>query len=293
MKTTTQVPKKATFRAKENTVCPVCGEGHLREQMFQGGGRLIAGALTKELRRLYEKNKKFGRLNPSDYIITVCPKCLYSAFPKDWSTLSGEEVNRLKQQTNDRKVHLEKIIGSTDFNQDRTIITGAGSYLLAIDCYQSRVPNIAPTPKKAVCALRSAWYFDDLHKEFPEYGFDRVRDLLYQKAAIWYGRSLEVMQNGAEPVEAGAAAILGPDTDNNWGFDGVIYLNAYLTLKFKDQLSSSDEKKVEMLSTAKRMLGKIYGSGKSSKSKPSALLDMAKELYDELRTELETLGGEK
>jgi uncharacterized protein len=293
MKTTAQPTKKATFRAKELTVCPVCGGEHTREQMFQGGGRLIAGALTKELRRLYEKNKKFGRLSPNDYVIMVCPKCAYAAFPKDWSTLSGDEVNRLKMQTNDRKVHLEKILGPIDLNQDRNIVSGAASYLLAIDCYQSRVPNIAPSPKKAVCAIRAAWYFDDLHAEFPDFSFDKVRDILYQKAAIWYGRTLEAMQNGAEPVEAGAAAILGPDTDNNWGFEGVIYLNAYLTLKFKDQLSLSVEKKIEMLSQAKRMLGKIYGSGKSSKSKPSAILDMAKELYEELRDQLDVLGGEK
>jgi uncharacterized protein (DUF2225 family) len=284
--------KKASFRAKENTVCPVCETVHQREQMFQGGGRLIAGKLTKELRRLYEKNKKFGRINPNDYVLSVCPKCLYTAFPKDWSLLQPVEIERLKQHNGERRVNLEKILGPLDFNQDRNLITGAASFLLAVDCYQHRLTSIAPTPKKAVCSLKAAWYFDDLNEEFPGLGYDRVRDLLYQKSTGWYGSTLEIMQTGQEPIDS-AQAILGPDTDNNWGFDGVIYLNAYLTLKFKDQLAADPEKQLDMLSRAKRMLAKLYGSGKSSKSKPSVLLDIARELYDELAAIIASMGGEK
>ena len=101
--------KKASFRSKDNSVCPVCDTIHQREQMFQGGGRLIAGKLTKELRRLYEKNKKYGRINPNDYVIVVCPKCLYASFPKDWSLLVGPDLDRMKSQSGDRKVNIEKI----------------------------------------------------------------------------------------------------------------------------------------------------------------------------------------
>ena len=61
--TKVEPPKKASFRSKDNSVCPVCDTIHQREQMFQGGGRLIAGKLTKELRRLYEKN--LGHLRES------------------------------------------------------------------------------------------------------------------------------------------------------------------------------------------------------------------------------------
>lgn len=284
--------KKASFRAKENTTCPICEYTHQKEQMFQGGGRLIAGKLTKELRRLYEKNKKFGRINPNDYVMSVCPKCLYTSFPKDWSALQPAEMERLKALAGDRKANLERILGPMDFNQDRNLISGAGSFLLAVDCYQNRLPGIAPTPKKAVCALKAAWYFEDLHAEFPDLGYDKVRDFVYQKATAWYGSTLEIMQTGSEPVDS-AAPILGPDTDNNWGFDGVIYLNAYLTLKFKDQITSSQEKQLDMLVRAKRMLAKLYGSGKSSKSKPSVLLDIARELYDELAGIIDGMGGEK
>lgn len=287
-----QNQRKATFRSKDTTTCPVCGETQQKEQMFQGGGRLIAGKLTKELRRLYEKNKKFGRLNPNDYAIVVCPKCHYASMQRDWEQLNGEEISRLKQQSNDRKVHIDKIFGQVDFHDDRNIVLGAASYLLAIDCYQNRNPNTAPTPKKAICALRAAWYFADLHNEFADFHFDEVRDLLYQKATIWYGKTMEVMQSGSEPVESVPGG-LGPDTDNNWGFDGVIYLNAYLTVKFKDKITDNDDEKLEMLVKAKRMLAKLYGSGKSSKSKPSAILDMAREQYDELHGIIESMGGEK
>ncbi|MCB1143008.1 MAG: DUF2225 domain-containing protein [Leptospiraceae bacterium] len=283
--------KKASFRAKENTTCPICAESHQKEQMFQGGGRLIAGKLTKELRRLYEKNKKYGRINPNDYVIAVCPKCLYACFPKDWN-LSNDDLMRIKTATNERKASLEKILGPVDFYADRNLVSGAASYLLAIDCYQLRGPNLAPTPKKAVAAMKGAWYFDDLHSEFPKFNYNKVSDLLYMKATRWYLNTLDLMQSGSEPVD-NAAGILGPDTDQNWGFDGVIYLNAFLTLKYRDQLAPNPEEQKEMLVKSKRILAKLYGSGKSSKSKPSALLELARESYDELNEVIDSLGGEE
>lgn len=285
-----QAQRKATFRSKDPVSCPICGEAHQREQMFQGGGRLIAGALTRELRRLYEKNKKFGRLNPSDYAVSVCPRCLYASFIKDWSSVNLDEINRIKQYSNDRRVFVEKILGPVDFDQDRNIVSGAASYLLAVDCYQHRLPATGPTPKKAVCAIRAAWYFEDLHNEFSQNSFDKLRDFLYQKAAIWYGKTMEITQTGSETVDT---SILGPDMDNNWGFDGVIYLNGYLSLKFRKELAASDDRRLELLVKAKRMLAKLYGSGKSSKTKPSAILDMAKESYDDLQKVIEEMGGEK
>ena len=58
-------------------------------------------------------------------------------------------------------------------------------------------------------------------------------------------------------------------------------------------MSDIPDERVKLLAKSKRMLAKLYGSGKSSKSKPSAILDMAKELYDELAKLIESLGGEK
>jgi uncharacterized protein (DUF2225 family) len=284
--------KKISFRAKENSVCPICDEVHQKEQMFQGGGRLIAGKMTQELRRLYEKNKKFGRVGPNDYILSVCPRCLYTSFTKDWDSLAPTELESIKLGSDQRRSFLEKILGPLDFSQERNIVLGAASYLLAIECYQKRGMNIAPTPKKAICAVRGAWYFEDLHADYPEMNFDKVRDFLYKKAAIYYSQTLEYMQNGQEPVDS-IQGMLGPDTDNNWGFDGVVYLNAYLTRKFLAQLAEKKEDQLNLLIRAKRMLARLYGSGKSSKNKPSAIIEMARELYDEYGVMIEEMGGEK
>ncbi|WCL50046.1 DUF2225 domain-containing protein [Leptospira sp. GIMC2001] len=284
--------KKISFRAKENSVCPVCNEVHQKEQMFQGGGRLIAGKLTQELRRLYEKNKKFGRVGPNDYIITVCPRCLYASFNKDWDGLAANEAEALRASSDQRRSFLEKILGPLDFNEDRNIILGVASYLLAIECYQKRGLSVAPTPKKALCAIRAAWYFDDLTLEFPDLKFNEIRDFMFKKAAIYYSMTLELMQNGQEPVDS-IQGMLGPDSDNNWGFDGVVYLNAYLTRKFLSQLAEKKEDQLNLLIRAKRMLARLYGSGKSSKGKPSAIIEMARELYDEYGALIEEMGGEK
>lgn len=284
--------RKISFRAKDNSVCPVCNEVHQKEQMFQGGGRLIAGKLTQELRRLYEKNKKFGRVGPNDYILSFCPKCLYTSFTKDWDSISPQEAEELRMSSDQRRSFLEKILGPLNFYEDRNIALGAASYLLAIECYQKRGSSVAPTPKKALSAIRAAWYFEDLNNEFPDLNFSKVRDFLYKKAAIYYSSTLELMQTGAEPVDS-IQGMLGPDSDNNWGFDGVVYLNAYLTRKFLDQLADKKEDQLNLLIKAKRMLARLYGSGKSSKGKPSAIIEMARELYDEYGVLIEEMGGEK
>jgi len=52
--------RRVSFRQKNPTKCPVCSNEFYREEMLTGGGRLIAGKITDELRRLYEKNEKWG-----------------------------------------------------------------------------------------------------------------------------------------------------------------------------------------------------------------------------------------
>jgi len=90
--------KKISFRQKNPTICPVCGYEFYREEMLSGGGRLIAGKLTDELRRTYEKNEKWGVIYPLAYVVTVCPQCLYAAYPKDFSTLLPDELQKISEQ---------------------------------------------------------------------------------------------------------------------------------------------------------------------------------------------------
>jgi hypothetical protein len=121
-------------------------------------------------------------------------------------------------------------------------------------------------------------------------GFDQIVDFLYMKAVGYYAPTLEIMGNGREPHEQ-FISLMGPDTDKNWGFDGVIYLNGYLTRKYLDRLATSKEKKIEILDVCKRHLGKLYGMGRASSSKPSVIIDLAKDLYEAISEQLDELMG--
>ena len=79
--------QKLTFFEKKQTVCPVCNAKFFREDLLSGGGRLIAGNLTKELRRQYDASKKYGEVRPLLYPITVCPVCYFATFPQDFDAL--------------------------------------------------------------------------------------------------------------------------------------------------------------------------------------------------------------
>jgi uncharacterized protein (DUF2225 family) len=282
--------KSLSFRQKEKSKCPVCNFEWNREQLLSGGGRLIAGKLMPDLRRTYEINKKFGKVYPMAYVIYTCPQCLYSAFPNDFSMLLPAEIDALKQRAMKRKSGIARIVGPIDFNEDRNFVLGAASYVLAIDSYQLRGKQVAPTPKKGICSIRAGWLFEDMNAEFPNMNFDKLSLFFYLKAINFYQETLEIMSTGREPHDQ-FVNFLGPDTDNNWGFDGVIYLNGYLTKKYIGALADSTEKKIELLDRSKRHLGKLYGMGKASKSKPSVLIDLSKDLYDQISDAMEKLKG--
>jgi len=142
--------KKISFRQKNATICPVCGYEFYREEMLTGGGRLIAGKLTDELRRTYEKNEKWGVIYPLAYVVTVCPRCFYAAYPKDFATLQSEDLQKIQATANARKQSIEKFFGKLDFNGERGLYHGAASYLLAMDCYSFRNKMVAPTFKMAI-----------------------------------------------------------------------------------------------------------------------------------------------
>ncbi|RME92565.1 MAG: DUF2225 domain-containing protein [Candidatus Hydrogenedentota bacterium] len=282
-------PKKISYRAKTPTKCPVCKTEHFKEDLLSGGGRLIAGKLTQELRRLYEPSKKWGEIYPLAYTVQVCPKCLYAAYPKDFKGLNEEELKAIKTTIPHREELMKVVFGNIDFNENRNLVLGAASYMLAIDCYHLRSWEMAPTVKKAVSSIRAAWLLGDLHKKFPARPYDKASNFYYVEAARGYARILDIMNGqGEEPIES-AAYMLGPDLDHNWGFDGIMYLNAYLTLHHLDEMADTLEQQYKILDTSKRYLSKLYGSGKASKSKPSVIVDMAKDLYDEMGEKLKEM----
>lgn len=287
-----KIGRNISFRSKDQSRCPICNHTFTREQLLTGGGRLIAGDLSVELRRGYNESRKFGRVIPLIYPIVVCPQCLFSSFPVDFNMVNASALDGLKQTTINRRTGIEKIVGPIDFNEDRHLVHGAASYLLAIDCYQHRGLEVAPTPKKAICSIRAAWLFGDMNDEFPNMGFDKIRDFMYLKAVQYYRSVLEIMSRGTEPHDQ-FTSLLGPDTDKNWGFDGVIYLNGYLTYKYIDAITKDRARQIKYLDEAKRFLGKLYGMGKSSKSKPSMIIDLSKDLYDEISGKLQLLTGQE
>ena len=63
-------------------------------------------------------------------------------------------------------------------------------------------------------------------------------------------------------------------------------MNAVLTLKVGGQ-EPDIAKRIENFEKTKRYLSRLFGSGKSSKSKPGALIDMTRDLYDRMNQLLE------
>src|SRR3972149_2488327 len=88
--------KKITFFANQPTLCPICAEKFFREDLLSGGGRLIAGKLTDELRRLYDPSVKFGEINPLIYPVVACPACYYAVFPEDFSHLERDVIEKIE-----------------------------------------------------------------------------------------------------------------------------------------------------------------------------------------------------
>ncbi|MCL2791548.1 MAG: DUF2225 domain-containing protein [Spirochaetaceae bacterium] len=271
-----------TFLSKTETDCPVCGLKFRKEEMMTGGGRLNAGDLTEELRRLYIPSKKYGEINPLIYYITTCPDCLFSASASDFSEVKAPQIAELKANTEDRISSLESIFDSVDFKAKRTLIEGIASYYLAVMALDSFTKDMSPTVKGGIYCLRSAWLCNDLHAKFPSENYDYMAELFYKKATFYYVKALDYEQDGSEGI--GGAKNLGPDLDKNYCYDGVLYVGAYLQYKYA---SIEDEAKhKEALANAKRIVAKIFGMGKASKNKPAAILDNAKDLYDKIKNEL-------
>lgn len=285
--------KKISYRHKEYITCPVCSNEFQREEMLTGGGRLIAGELTDELRRLYDNNKKHGKIYPLAYLLTVCPKCLYTAYPRDFDKLNGEEIKKLAGMGDARMNSLRKYFGDASFVNDRDLLLGAASYLLAVDCYGYRGSNVAPTVKKAVSSIRAAWLFDDLAKETSSKIYRKFSEFFHSKAYRFYHQTLNLLQTGGENLED--AGHVGPDFEKNWGYDGMLYMCAVLTIKYGS--SEKDiKKRIQNFEVTKIYLSKLFGTGKASKSKPGHLIEMIRNLYDKINEMLDEyykeLGGE-
>jgi len=272
-----------TFYSKDQIECPICSAKFKREELKSGGGRLIAGTLTDELRRLYEPSAKYGEIFPLVYTMTVCPKCHYAAFQQDFCVLDKESLSRIYEHMQDRYNSVRRLFAKPDFSSARTLSDGAASYYLAIMCYEFVDAKYSPTIKQGVCAIRAAWLFDELGKKYPEENYAYVAKLFYRKALFFYRRAIELESSGKEMIAN--LKSFGPDVDKNYGYDGVLYLGALLEYKYGAR--GDPEKRIDLITKQRRALSKMFGLGRSSKNKPGPLLEHARNLYDNLVEELD------
>ncbi len=280
---------KITFRQKSATGCPICRTEFYREELFSGRGRLIAGELTEELRRLYEENKKYGAINPLIYTLTVCPGCFYASSPEDFSAPIKDVKKRLQDNTEHRASRIYNLFPDLDFNDNRELSHGVASYILAVTCYSFFEKKYAPSFKRAVSSIRAAWTLDDLAKEKGDSKAEYLKDIFYHKAAHFYHQTVEYSQNGKEIIDG--IKHYGPDVDKNFGYDGMLYMACLLNSRLGDK-EENLEKQAETYIKAKRIVSKLFGSGKASKEKPTAILDMARDVFREINEKLKNLEQE-
>ncbi|MDR0374589.1 MAG: DUF2225 domain-containing protein [Treponema sp.] len=273
---------KVSFWSKDEFLCPACETVFRREELLSGGGRLIAGELTDELHRMYEPSAKYGEVYPLVYQATVCPECWYAAMDKDFALLGEDLSFDVSQSRDERKAEIALLFPNVDFYENRTLMTGAASQYLVLRCYDYFSKNFSPTIKQGIAALRVAWLCEDLHKKMPGEHYDWVATLFKKKAQYLYSKAVAFEQSGEEALSA--AKNLGPDTDKNYGYEGALYLMGFLTLKYG--CASTIEQRNASLESVKRTIAKMFGLGKSSKNKPGPLLELAKNLYNRIKKEL-------
>ncbi|MDR1507181.1 MAG: DUF2225 domain-containing protein [Treponema sp.] len=274
--------KKISFVSKEEYRCPVCETAFHREELLSGSGRLIAGEITDELHRLYEPSAKYGVVYPLAYPVTVCPECWFASVDRDFFGLPAQYRNRAVDDREKRFRETRLIFPSADFTKPRELVNGAASWYLALVCYDYYTKEFSPTIKQAIAALRAGWLLDELNGTYPGYHYDWLALLFKKKAQYLYNEAIAKEQTGRETLSG--IKNFGPDTDKNYAYEGALYLSALLKLKYGPRTDA--QQRMESLSAAKRTIAKIFGLGRSSKSKPGPLLEHARELYESIGKEI-------
>ncbi|MDR0302990.1 MAG: DUF2225 domain-containing protein [Treponema sp.] len=273
---------KTTFQSKKEYQCPACGTVFHKEELLSGSGRLIAGALTDELHRLYEPSAKYGEIFPLVYQSIVCPECWFSSMENDFSLLPNENRIKAKDDMVRRKEETRLIFPFADFEENRTLMEGAASQYLTLRCYDYYNKQVSPTIKQGLASIRCAWLLDELDKKFPGQHYDWLALLFRKKAEYLYNEALAREQKGKETLSAMKA--FGPDTDKNYAYEGMLYMCAYL--RFKYGAASNEAERKLSLEDARRTIAKLFGMGKASKDKPGAFLEHARQLYDTINQNL-------
>ncbi|MCL2801108.1 MAG: DUF2225 domain-containing protein [Treponema sp.] len=273
---------KVTFQSKKEFECPVCISRFHKEELFSGGGRLIAGKLTEELHRLYEPSAKYGVIFPLVYEAIVCPECWFSSMEADFSLLPVDKRETAKNDIDKRMKETQLIFPNVEFHENRTLMDGAASLYLTLRCYDYYNKQTSPTIKQGLAAIRCAWLLDELDKKYPGQHYDWVAMLFRKKSQYLYNEALSREQSGRETLSG--IKVFGPDTDKNYSYEGMLYMCAYLRYKYGP--AHDEATRTTSLEEARRTIAKLFGMGKSSKDKPGAFLEHARTLYDTINKEL-------
>ena len=274
---------KISYWSKNRCHCPVCQNNFEREEMLSGSGRMIAGELTDGLHRVFEPSAKYGQIYPVIYSIGACPKCHTALFWSDFEEIQdNNSLNALLADSKNRKEIVNNMFPYYELTRERNLLDGAAMYYLALLSYEKVDLSYAPTMKRAIISLRLAWICRDLQKIVPEHNYDYAAEVFYRKAQFFYEQTLI---NETQRIETIAKITnFGPDIDKNYGYDGVIYLNSLLEYKYGQK--EDMQMRYKKLDANKRSIARIFGLGKSSKSKPGPLLEKSRDLYDKLTATL-------
>ena len=258
--------------------------------MRSGQGRLSSLFLRRDLRRMYKFSKKFGVYFPLVYNAIVCPECLFASLVEDFEKpelyipdelKSKENINLRKEQA---KIFLPDI--NANFTKPRDLKHGMLSFYLSANCYNYCKASGYGEGKKGISLIRGAWCASDLNDQYKDEGYDEISVQFRFRAWKCYTNALKE----AYKTKSKFAEIqnYGPDLDTNYGFNGFIYVQAYLTFLFLNTYSSNVEKYKKTMGI-QNSLSKVFGFGKSSKNKPTPLLDTARDLYEEARARINKL----
>ncbi len=280
--------QRITYLSKKPIECPVCAAKLNREDLLSGGGRLIAGNLSEELRRDFEPTARYGEVLPLIYPVTVCPTCCYAAYQQDFLRLPEERRSEAEAGAQRRTNGVGMLCGDLDFTEPRRLQEGLASYFAAMMSYEYFDAEVSPTFKTAVSCLRAAWLSNDMHKRQANENYSKAAILFYRKARFFYRQTLNREQAGDETLDG--AGNFGPDIDKNYGYDGILYLTGLLEFKYGPK--KPPETRLANLEVSKRYVSKVFGMGKASRAKPSALLEKSKDLYEMMNTEISELQSE-
>ncbi|GMO11509.1 MAG: DUF2225 domain-containing protein [Treponemataceae bacterium] len=272
-----------TFRSKQKTECPVCEHEFHKEEILTGGGRMIAGPLTDELRRVYEPGKKFGAVYPFMYTIGACPVCHTAFFWSDFKAMAKlKDMEKFMESSEKRQASVQAVFPNYDLAQDRTILDGAAAFYLALLCYEDVDAEFFPTMKRALVALRLAWLSGEIHAAIPGHNYDFVQKVFYRKAMFFYQQAITTAIQEKEHLQD--FPNFGPDIDKNYGYDGLTYMCGLLEYKYGQ--TEDMGLRLQKLNEYKIGLARIFGLGRSSKNKPGPLLEHSRALYDNLKKTL-------